>query len=379
MTESPFKRLVTQAQLEDRIATITTNGVVGPTGPKGDTGPANSLTIGTVTKIAPGGTPTATITGTAPSQVLNLGVVTGDTGAAGSSGAAGVSSINTRTGDVTLAKSDVGLTNVDNTADTAKPVSSAQQTALNLKLDTSTATASQVYAKDSTGAVVGIAYDTNATASAVARRDTNGQLAVPATPTATTHAASKTYVDTATSARLATSIAANSQVYAKDSTGTSVGVGYAQAATANALIQRNSDGTAVAADPTASTHLATKNYTDTQLSSKAPLASPAFTGTPTAPTAAAGTNTTQIATTAHVAGNYAPATRTLTAGTGLQGGGTLAADRTFALSTATQTSLAKADAAVASDGNILRVLKITSSAYSALASKDANTLYVVVG
>lgn len=34
--------------------------------------------------------------------------------------------------------------------------------------------------------------------------------------------------------------------------------------------------------------------------SKAPLASPTFTGTPAAPTAATGTNTTQIATTAFV-------------------------------------------------------------------------------
>jgi hypothetical protein len=39
------------------------------------------------------------------------------------------------------------------------------------------------------------------------------------------------------------------------------------------------------------------------LSGKAPLASPTFTGTPTAPTAAAGTNTTQIATTAFVLAN----------------------------------------------------------------------------
>ncbi len=38
----------------------------------------------------------------------------------------------------------------------------------------------------------------------------------------------------------------------------------------------------------------------TDVSDKAPLASPAFTGTPTAPTAAAGTNTTQIASTAFV-------------------------------------------------------------------------------
>ena len=39
---------------------------------------------------------------------------------------------------------------------------------------------------------------------------------------------------------------------------------------------------------------------DAALLLKAPLASPALTGTPTAPTAAADTNTTQIATTAYV-------------------------------------------------------------------------------
>lgn len=38
----------------------------------------------------------------------------------------------------------------------------------------------------------------------------------------------------------------------------------------------------------------------TQLKAKAPLASPTFTGTPKAPTAAAGTKTTQVATTAFV-------------------------------------------------------------------------------
>lgn len=38
----------------------------------------------------------------------------------------------------------------------------------------------------------------------------------------------------------------------------------------------------------------------TQLNAKAALVSPTFTGTPTAPTASAGTNTTQIATTAYV-------------------------------------------------------------------------------
>jgi hypothetical protein len=47
----------------------------------------------------------------------------------------GVSSVNTRTGDVTLTKSDVGLDQADNTSDLAKPVSGPQQTALDNKVD----------------------------------------------------------------------------------------------------------------------------------------------------------------------------------------------------------------------------------------------------
>lgn len=55
-----------------------------------------------------------------------------------------VSNVAGKTGDVTLDKSDVGLGNVDNTADADKPVSGAMQLALDLKLDT--ATASSTYA-----------------------------------------------------------------------------------------------------------------------------------------------------------------------------------------------------------------------------------------
>lgn len=51
-----------------------------------------------------------------------------------------VLSVAGKTGAVTLVKGDVGLGNVDNTSDAAKPVSTAQQEALNLKLD-ATATA----------------------------------------------------------------------------------------------------------------------------------------------------------------------------------------------------------------------------------------------
>ena len=49
---------------------------------------------------------------------------------------------------------------------------------------------------------------------------------------------------------------------------------------------------------TSTTQLATTAFVGTAVSTKAALASPAFTGTPTAPTAAAGTNNTQLATTA---------------------------------------------------------------------------------
>lgn len=52
-------------------------GERGFQGVQGETGPANALTIGTVTRVAAGGTPTATITGTSPAQTLNLGLVDG--------------------------------------------------------------------------------------------------------------------------------------------------------------------------------------------------------------------------------------------------------------------------------------------------------------
>lgn len=58
---------------------------------------------------------------------------------------------------LSLAKGDVGLGNVDNTADTAKPVSTAQQTALNLKQDTSAKGAASGYASLDSGTKVPIA------------------------------------------------------------------------------------------------------------------------------------------------------------------------------------------------------------------------------
>lgn len=56
----------------------------------------------------------------------------------------------------------------------------------------------------------------------------------------------------------------------------------------------------LAGAPSSNLHAATKLYVDTADALKAPLASPTLTGTPAAPTAADGTSTTQIATTAFV-------------------------------------------------------------------------------
>ena len=114
--------------------------------------------------------------------------------------------------DLALVKGDVGLSNVDNTADTAKPVSTAQQTALDAKAPLASPTF--------TGTVSGV-------------------------------------------------------------TKSMVGLG-------------NVDNTTDTAKPVSTAQ-------QTALDAKAPLASPALTGTPTVPTAAAGTNTTQIASTAFVA------------------------------------------------------------------------------
>ena len=120
-----------------------------------------------------------------------------------------------------LVKADVGLGNVDNTSDANKPVSTAAQTALDLK----------------------------------------APLASPTfTGTVTTPLSTAGYVKTNASGVLSSSAAIS-----------------------------QSDVTGLTSD----------------LALKAPLDSPALTGTPTAPTATAGTNTTQVATTAFVTGAVA--------------------------------------------------------------------------
>jgi len=63
---------------------VGATGATGPTGPVGPTGPANSLAIGTVSTLPYGSPATATITGSPPTQTLDLGLPTGAQGPSGS-------------------------------------------------------------------------------------------------------------------------------------------------------------------------------------------------------------------------------------------------------------------------------------------------------
>jgi hypothetical protein len=154
--------------------------------------------------------------------------------------------INTPTG---ITKSDVGLANVDNTTDANKPVSTATQTALDLKL--ASATAATTYAPLDSPTFTGtVTLPANTISQSMMNDDSVGTNEIGGLAVTNEKIADLTITDAKISA---TAAIAQSKV----------------------------------ADLTA------------DLADKAPLASPALTGTPTAPTATAGTNSTQVATTAY--------------------------------------------------------------------------------
>jgi hypothetical protein len=62
------------------VALTAITGPQGSTGATGPAGPANSLTVGTITTGAAGSSASATITGTAPNQTLSLTIPRGDKG-----------------------------------------------------------------------------------------------------------------------------------------------------------------------------------------------------------------------------------------------------------------------------------------------------------
>jgi hypothetical protein len=109
-----------------------------------------------------------------------------------------VQSVAGKTGVVTLVKGDVGLANVDNTADTAKPVSTAQQAALDAKLTTPTPLIPKVVLGTTleTNVLGMVGYGQDVLGDTLVMRQLGGQIST-ATPQAATDATTKAYVDTA--------------------------------------------------------------------------------------------------------------------------------------------------------------------------------------
>lgn len=260
-----------------------------------------------------------------------------------------VQTVNGQTGTVVLGKSDVGLGNVDNTTDAGKPVSTAQQTALDAKAPLASpsfiGTVSGV-----TAAMVGLGNVTNTADSAkpvsTAQQtalDTKAPLASPAftgTVTGITKAmVGLNNIDNTADTAKPVSTAQQSALDAKAPLASPAFTGTVTGVTKSMVGLGNVDNTADASKPVSTAQqsaldakapLASPTFTgtvtgvtaamvglgsvnntadtakpvstaqQTALDAKAPLASPTLTGTPAAPTATAGASTTQIATTAFV-------------------------------------------------------------------------------
>ena len=206
-----------------------------------------------------------TETVSAPSIVGQLYLLAG-----GGSGGGAVASVNGYTGTVVLTKSDVGLGSVDNTADVNKPVSTAQAAA-----DAAVASAAS---SALTSGLAGKVPTTRLVASGTGLSG-GGDLSADRT-------LAVTYGTTA-----GTACQGNDSRLSDARTPSLHAASHASGGS-DPITIAESQVTGLVAD----------------LAAKAPLASPTFTGTPAAPTAAVDTNTTQLATTAFVLAQAAAAT-----------------------------------------------------------------------
>lgn len=189
-----------------------------------------------------------------------------------------------------VTKAQLGLDSVDNTADAAKPVSGPQQTAINAVAASATAAQVDIDAHEANTANP---HGVTKSQVGLGNVDNTSDLAKP--------------ISTATQSAL-NLMTAYVQPHI-DSTSNPHGVTQAQVGLG-------------AVDNTSDVAKPVSTATAAALATKAPLASPALTGTPTAPTAPPDTATTQVATTAFVA---AAAAEALNAGTPPRPGDTVEA------------------------------------------------------
>ncbi|CAM5776269.1 hypothetical protein LMIY3S_05443 [Labrys miyagiensis] len=290
-----------------------------------------------------------------------------------------VTSVAGRSGDVTLGRGDVGLGNVDNTPDTAKPVSTAQATAdaailasaraytdgrtkadiglgnvdntsdLNKPIGTATQTALNAKAN---AASLGSAAYAAASAFATATQGTKADSAIQ-----TVNAGVNITVDNTDPKNPV--ISASGAAVGGDVNGPASSTDNRLAAFSgtNGKLLKDSGVTSASFATAAQGAKADTAVQPVALSSYAPLASPALTGSPTAPTAAAGTSTVQLATTAFVTAAvaalspvYQAAAAILSSLTGLASNGLIA--RTASGSVAARTITAGTGAVVANGDGV---------------------------
>lgn len=221
------------------------------------------------------------------------------------SGILGITGGGTDASTAVGARANLGLGNVDNTADVDKPVSNAALTALNLKVD-KVAGERLINAAEITklGNQSGVNTGDQDLSSFATKSATDAALALKAplaSPsfTGTVSGISKFMVglgnvDNTTDAAKPVSAATQSALNSKVDK-----VAGERLINAAEIIKLGNQSGVNTGDQDLST-FATKSATDAALALKAPLASPSLTGLPTTPTATSGTNTTQIASTEFV-------------------------------------------------------------------------------
>ena len=195
-----------------------------------------------------------------------------------------VTTVSGRTGDITLDKTDVGLSNVDNTADVNKPISGPTQAALNLKVD------SNILGADN----------------GVATLDSNGK--VPLSQINDSILGQVEYMGlwdpSSNTPTLPTTPTEKGHYYIASGTGTQFGIDFVLGdwIVSNGSTWDKVDNTDAVSSVAGKTGAVTLDKTDVGLS-----------------------NVDNI--------QQAPATRDISSGAGLTGGGDLSADRLFALGT----------------------------------------------
>lgn len=348
---------------------------------------------------------------------INGGVV--DLGSIGGGGA--VDSVNGYTGVVVLNKSDVGLGNVDNTSDVNKPVSTAQAAAIATKENTGVAAA--LIASHEAALDPHPQYATPSEVSAVHYTKTEldaGQLdnryytetevdsallskadAVHTHPTSALTQTGANPGDVLTwsgTAWLPDTLPPNDVLSVNGQTGNvSLDSDLITEGTVNLYFTDTRAKTAAVVNNVISGQTDTAPSQDAvfqRLALKAPLASPALTGTPTAPTATQGDNSTTIATTAYVDTGLGTKEPAITSGTNAQywrgdktfqtldkaAVGLSNVDNTADMAKPVSTAQASADAAVLSSATAYTDSQITSLINSSPATLDTlNELAAALG